>query len=138
MKEIIFRQYLKKEFQGDNDVFHYWGYVGGAFISPVGKNYTDTESQQFTGLKDANGKRIFEGDILCLEMTAKGGYGLENDGIDKIIGPVEFGEFNPDCCVLSAYLGFHISEGSLRYVLSKKNCRVIGNIHQNSELLVCN
>jgi len=142
MREIKFRAWESKLTYMHDDVFVYGsGNVYTSASKTFGTPNTEIEYKddmivmQFTGLQDRNGVDIYEGDILCFQMTAKGGLGLENDGIDKIVGPVEFGEFNPDCSVLSDYIGFHVSGRSLKYKLSEKNCRVIGNIHQNPELL---
>lgn len=69
---------------------------------------------QYTGLKDKNGKEIYEGDII-------GGY--------KIVpGVVEWQEWLEDIEVSMA--GF-----SFPYVHSKNNMVVLGNIYENAELL---
>lgn len=69
---------------------------------------------QFTGLTDKNGKRIFEGDILDVNGYA---YACRWDE-----GNVEFGLYNKYESIGIAYIGAFNSE-------------VIGNIHDNPELL---
>ena len=74
---------------------------------------------QYTGLKDKNGKRIFEGDIVeGADFTAEdGGYGVVgfDDGAFEIIGN--------NCC------------GTFHENYWGRDFEVIGNIHDNPELL---
>ena len=72
---------------------------------------------QYTGLTDKNGKLIFEGDILRYEY---GG-----------VCSVEYGHFNCSCC--HGVFGWSITQdGDIR---DYKYHKVIGNIHDNPELL---
>lgn len=85
---------------------------------------------QYTGLKDKNGKKIYEGDIVLFEdteMSTENGYG--DNFINK--GVIEYNEEN--CC-------FNVTEritAVLEDVLYKNNesLEIIGNIYDNPELL---
>lgn len=83
---------------------------------------------QFTGLTDKNGKRIFEGDVVCEELYR------ENKGV------VKFGEGTFDSGAYP-YIGFfyedilgYTDHNSL-YFSAYNPFIVLGNIHDNPELL---
>lgn len=97
------------------------------------QNYAETDGyyfidsvdflEQCTGLKDRNGRLIYEGDIVKLLVARNRGW------IPKgTIAPVEWGDFA--CC------GFILGDNSGNLTEKcAKNCEVIGNIHENKELL---
>lgn len=70
---------------------------------------------QFTGQKDRNGKEIYEGDILR----------YMNNGIEESVVEYDCGEFNP---LLALILTEVVDNGKIE-------CEIIGNIHDNPELL---
>lgn len=90
------------------------------------ENIHENTVGQFTGLIDKNGKEIYEGDILAWKSVV-----CEEDGVEIFFGKVTFtdGVF----CVDEDW------ESSVERVLcdSEEYCiaRVIGNIHDNPELM---
>ena len=70
---------------------------------------------QYTGLCDKNDTKIFEGDIV------------------KVENALVRGIFAVEYCGISAC--FIVSHGERRYFLGGCNSEVIGNIHDNPELL---
>ena len=102
---------------------------------------------QYTGLKDKNGKKIFEGDILKTRKDAmhteklKGYFGYDSEGYPQKIpgytGESEY-QYNTqvDCyaeVVSDSRSGYYLS-GSSMFVDAICN-EVVGNIHDNPELL---
>lgn len=92
------------------------------FISPE-KIETDWNIELYTGLKDKNGTRIYVGDIVKFPIS---GNGLQNNYEIKF---ADFG-FKMEN---SIYGEVH----SLKYIEQHEfaNIEVIGNIHQNMDLL---
>jgi uncharacterized phage protein (TIGR01671 family) len=74
---------------------------------------------QFTGLKDRNGKEIYEGDVLAHEGVVK-----------QIIGRVEFEEGEYWVIPMT-----HTQPFAMRLRQEARFREVIGNIHENPELL---
>ena len=90
------------------------------FFEDHDENDTDQCIEQYTGLKDKNGKEIYEGDIL----TAFGNYYkvvFESERSGFVAKRVDA----PKDDFFAGYFG--------RYLV--KHCEVIGKIHENPELL---
>ena len=94
---------------------------------------------QFTGLKDKNGKEVCEGDILeniesTKEIIAKGFWEADDFERSVVTWDDELSRF---------VLHFHSKYGGEGYtgrdqhfdLYVKDGCTVIGNIHENPELL---
>lgn len=83
--------------------------------------------EQYTGLKDKNGKEICEGDIFRNSI---------NGGTWRVCWNEKYTAFWVDSGVAGCSLGeFDWDRSEREYGFIRKNCEVIGNIHENKELL---
>lgn len=136
-REIKFRAYFDRK--GSEEMFYNVGYHptilefhtfdghdknnGGITVCPEAIGY---HIMQYTGLKDKNGKEIYEGDILSFRKLkykvfgVAGGFAINScqDDISKEHTP--FFE-----CIGDVQNASYIEQ----------NCEVIGNIYENPELL---
>ncbi|EKP7338737.1 hypothetical protein P3888_001104 [Listeria monocytogenes] len=114
-------EYTEKEFGYENEIILFTEFNGEIRCIPetVG---------QFTGLTDKNGKKIFEGDIILVTY----------DGAHEFNSPVKYfsDEGYPafDMQVPSEYY-FDSNALSTLVIPSSYELEVIGNIHENPELL---
>lgn len=98
----------------------------------IGYEVDEETVGQFTGLTDKNGKKIFEGDIISAITLDTGKEQTAVVGFDSFID-----ENNGD-----EYIGFYIQFRGCKTTVTqlemeevKDKFEVIGNIHDNSELL---
>lgn len=136
MREIKFRAYIKRDYNKElvgkilevsslhlkkNKVII--GYsISKSNYGNKSFNYKDIELMQYTGLKDKNGKEIYEGDIVSFNLKS------DNEGQPNIIGYIEY---------QTTFSGYKIMsfKGSFALDYNIKDIEVIGNIYENSELL---
>lgn len=135
MREIRYRQWIKS-----TKSFHYWGYIiehehidiyGRYFQSPLGPMDNDKrESDQYTGLKDKDGKEIYERDII--ELT-------DIDSAEPDVFVVSWEK--PGYFTLKPFLDPEGYVPTLGYFTDKDlnddyySLKIIGNRHENPELV---
>lgn len=86
--------------------------------------YDEFKLMQFTGLKDKNGKEIFEGDIVKYKIGWK--TFTEEVAYDK-----NFAGFG----IMDTYADAIFTFGKLAEVIDLNSFEVVGNIYENPELL---
>lgn len=128
MRELKFRAWWKdtKRFL-DCDEW-YMTCSGAKYLHYAVMPYKDDNFiiEQYTGLKDKNGHKIYEGDIVSEEFE----YGGEKT---KTIWQVRW--CNDECAFELHYVsGFEVDDCSL-VSDDEEDYEVIGNIHENPELL---
>ena len=128
MRELEFRAWWKdtKRFL-DCDEW-YMTCSGAKYLHYAAMPYKDDNFiiEQYTGLKDKNGQKIYEGDIVSEEFE----YGGEKT---KTIWQVRWSD--DECAFELHYVsGFEVDDCSL-VADDEEDYEVIGNIHENKELL---
>lgn len=94
------------------------------------KELEDVILMQYTGLKDKNGKEIFEGDIIEINI----GLDLFNK---NVVNPKKVVKFNEERARFEPF-AFQQIDGSIKrtgYFGLEEYCEVLGNIYENPELL---
>jgi len=98
------------------------------FYDELGRQIEEVILMQSTGLKDKNGKEIFEGDIVRI-------WDNEEDGIRKDI-QIGFVEYDRCWCVdIKVYVNYIDVKGKTHILEFGNYIEVLGNIHENPELL---
>jgi uncharacterized phage protein (TIGR01671 family) len=146
MREIKFRAWNSEEkrmFYSKDDKERNWFSIGMTWEmhNDIKKNICVSSKDilmQFTGLKDKNGKEIYEGDILRCEDIADGSFSTGYDYFGEVVyqGKHEQPYFS-HCFTLRA---LDRGTGKFHCVYLEKAVRlsegeVIGNIYENPELL---
>ena len=100
----------------------FWIYQSGA-IDHDYKKHNDLVVEQYTGLKDKNGKEIYEGDIVSAEHETLDFRHKENRKTKKYNGIIHW---NHSYWAIGEYKLF---------IMEDDSTEIIGNIHENPELL---
>ena len=127
MREMKFRIMLGK-------TWHYWGFIEGktdyifagipnSNVEPMTMKEAMERSQQYTNLKDKNGKEIYEGDIIEFKQ-----YVIDSN---NKVNPNKFKTVVQEVKFESSI----ITQGFNVYKAFSDRCEIIGNIYENPELL---
>jgi uncharacterized phage protein (TIGR01671 family) len=127
-REIKFRAWdsaYKKMFNSENSNAYKITFFGSVIEGDVYAN--EIILMQYTGLKDKNGKEIYEGDIL--KMVDPNYMDCEDNDFNIIV--VEYNEFsNCGCCEWISGIGFNLNNE-----FNYESIEILGNIYENRELL---
>ena len=102
-----------------------------------GQTYIDDPIiMQYTGLKDANGKDIYEGDILCLPTHYRIIMSAVDHWVDEFL-EVKYSSLLGGFIVLPSekYLSKYLFDGYDKNGFYHKYPKIVGNVYQNSNLI---
>lgn len=146
-REIKFRAWdIKEKIMADDADARFWLSQGFDEIFP-----DDYAFMQYTGLKDKNGKEIFEGDIVRFHYF----YGTLGDGMGfvesehELTGVIEWGAFGWGLSAIKGehwrgYTGYEDGEGESNLMelmsmnessIHEESFEIIGNIYENPSLI---
>lgn len=133
MREIKFRAW-NKELNSMSKPFGFGSVLN--FNDRHIKSITDEMIMQYTGLKDKNGKEIYEGDVVLFKKKNHEIRYFDNYGMFAMVGA---NLYSSNVIDESKPMGSRGSSTNYKpYVLNEyyqKRIEVIGNIYENSELL---
>ena len=114
--------YYFKDFNGKSYIINTLQEIENADISNVWIEVLEETEGQYTGLKDKNGKEIYEGDIVSFNLKS------DSEGQPNITGYIEY---------QTTFSGYRIMsfKGSFALDYNIKDIEVIGNIYDNPNLL---
>lgn len=97
---------------------------------------------EFTGLKDKNGKEIYEGDIVEFDDSSEDEYGAEYDILNKAVvvfndGRWELDDFQELGTPVTSVIGFMNNDMNQEdwHLFISEELTIVGNIYENPELL---
>ena len=120
------RSFLFSEISGKHP-FHF---IGGLETYEILPSHPDYVLQQYTGIKDKNGKEVFEGDVVRIHFQAT----FFNFGGEEVMGMP--GHFTKTCHedVVVKWEGTGFSKFTSLWkigVYGEQTFEVVGNIHEN-------